>query len=128
MLLDRRAASGENIAGNAHFNRNLSFRQMPHQFRILHRMQPVADALGLQLAQRFPDGFRPNCLSSVHGQTQTVLRSVLVHLTELLRGSTALVSSQTDSNNISVFEANGFAHYALRFVSPEVADRVEDPI
>ena len=62
------------------------------------------------------------------GQTQTVLRRVFVHFAELLGRGPALISPESDPDNISVLEANGFFHDALRFFNSEVANRVEDPI
>src|SRR5271165_2730995 len=88
----------------------------------------MANAIGFQLAQRAPDGLWSNRLSRVRSQTQAVLSRVLVHFTELLRRGAALISSESDSGNISVLEGNGFVNDALRFLDPEVAHRVEDPI
>src|SRR5271166_5336008 len=128
MPLRFRTTSRENIAGDAHLNRNLFFGEIAHQFRIIGRMQPVADAFGFQLAQRAPNGLWPDRLSRVRCQTQTVPRRVLVHFAELAWLGAALVSSESNPNNISVLEMNGLLDYALRFLDSEVAHRIEDPV
>src|SRR5208337_2519996 len=128
MLRDRRTASGENIAGDAHLNRNLFFGEIAHQFRIVGRMQPVADAVSFQLAQRAPNGLWPDRFSCVHRQTQAMLCGVFVHFAKLLRRGAALIASEPNPNNISVLEMNGLLDYALRFLDSEVAHRIEDPI
>src|SRR5271157_5639180 len=120
--------SGENIAGDAHLNRNLFFGEIAHQFRIVGRMQPVADAVSFQVAQRAPDGLWPDRLSCMHRQTQAVLGRVLVHFTELLRRGAALIASESNPNNISVLEMNGLFDYVLRFLDSEVAHRIEYPV
>src|SRR5208337_4840024 len=128
MLRDRRTASGENIAGDAHLNRNLFFGEIAHQFRIVGRMQPVADAVSFQLAQRAPNGLWPDRFSCVHRQTQAMLCGVFVHFAKLVWRGAALIASEPNPNNISVLEMNGLLDYALRFLDSEVAHRIEDPV
>src|SRR5579863_1898006 len=59
VLCQSRAATGHNVAGNTDFDRNLLFRQVAHRFRIFIGVQPVSDAVGVQLPECSPNRFRP---------------------------------------------------------------------
>ena len=128
MLLDRSTTSRKKITADAHFNRNLFLRQITHQLWIFDCTQSMPNAVGLQLAQRAPNGFRPKCLSSMDGQSQSVPRSVFIYLTKLLGSCATLVAAQTNSDHVTVPEANGFLGDAQRVLDSEVTSRVEDPI
>ena len=72
MIVQRRASSRLQIAGEANLDRNLPRSQLLHQFRILRRCQPVSDPLRAQI-ERAPDRFRPGIFSGVGGKPHTMV-------------------------------------------------------
>ena len=63
-------------------------------------MQAVADAIGLQLAQRAPDRLRANGLAGMDREPQAMFRGVFVHFAELLRAGAAFVAANADAYHI----------------------------
>src|SRR5271165_219853 len=128
MLLHFCTTSRENIAGDANLDRDLPLGEVAHQFRIVHRMQAMTDAICLQVTQRAPNGFGADRFSCVHRETQTVPGRVLIHFAELSRPGPALVATDSDSDDVSVFESNGLFNDTLRLLDSEMPHCVEDPI
>src|SRR5208283_2532398 len=114
------ATARENVAGDTDLDWNPPLRQIPHQLWIVDCMQPVADAVGFQLAEGAPDRPRPKGLPSMHRQAQAVLCGMLIHLAKLLWSSPALVAPESDADHVSVLEANGFFDHLSRFVNAEM--------
>src|SRR5271165_1361433 len=88
----------------------------------------MANAVGLELAQRAPNGFWPDCLSCMHRQTQAVSGRVLIHRAKLFRAGATLVAAEPNPDHVSVLEANGLFDHALRVLYSKVPHRVEDPV
>src|SRR5215469_8776997 len=53
---------------------------------------------------------------------------VFVDMPKLLRPGAALVAADSDGNDISVLQTDGFVDNAAGLIHSEVADRIEDPI
>src|SRR5271167_3844376 len=128
MLRQLRATARENVAGDTDLDWNPLLRQIPYQLWIVDCMQPVADAVGFQLAEGAPDRPGPNGLPSMYRQAQAVLCGMLIHLAELLWSSAALVAPESDPDHVSALEANSFFDHLLRLANAEVPHGVKDPI
>src|SRR5271169_6546677 len=88
----------------------------------------MANAVGLQLTQRAPDGFRPHCFSGMYSETQAMPGGVLIHFAKLLRSGATLVAPEPNPDYVSVLEANGLLDHALCLLHSEVPHRVKDPV
>ena len=127
MIFDPLHHAGDQIAGDADFQRNVAFAQVAHQRLVAHRGDPVADAFGAQ-CERVPDGFRPHALAGV--RVQDAVRHSLANAKTSLNqlGRTALFAAADAECDHALIHALGgeFRHLHRRFHA-ELPDGIQNP-
>ena len=93
-------------------------------------VQPMSDAIGLQLAQRRPDRFWAHGFARVDGRPQALARGALHTLRETApaRPRARRRRARCRRRCRCLAERKGFIHNASRFVRAKVPDGVEDPV
>src|SRR5262252_2382224 len=93
-------------------------------------MQPMADTVGLELADSRPYRLRPDGLAGVNGSSQTFAGSASVNLTEKAGWRLALVATQADTDDAvaRLAYSEDLVQHTFGGFGTKVPDRVEDPV
>src|SRR5208283_1554605 len=126
MVVEVRAETCAQIAGEADFHGHLALPELFHQIGIVECGKSVANALDAKV-ERAPYRFRRASLSRMRGQSHAVFGGPGVSVAEELRRSFLLVSSNADANNFTVVIADRKLENLLRGLSAKLAHSIEDP-
>jgi len=88
------------IARDAHFERQLRFGKVVHEFGILHRCDAVSDAFGAEKFDRVPHGFRSDVFARVCDCMKAVRVRTRKYGFEIFCRALLFGSSESDADDV----------------------------
>src|SRR3954463_8014035 len=104
------------------------FRQVVHQLRVVNRVQPVPNSFRLQITQSAPDRFRPNTLTGVSCQPQSLAGRSRVEIGEPVCRPALFIASNTNPDNVTIPKLSCFLKYLRSGFHSKMAGSVEYPV
>lgn len=123
----RRHGPRSHVTRNANLQRDPLRTQTPHQFRIVHGANAMANSFRPDL-ERGANGSRPIRLSRMRGQSQASVFRVTVGIAEAGRRAAQLIAADAERNRTIAHAVCGEARDIHDVVRPELPDRVQIPL